>query len=112
MPKDKNTNQESGKQTIEELTERYHALNEKKIQAQTNLKNAEKQLRELRNKAKEAYGTDDLDELKKQLEQLKADNEAKRAAYQATLEKIESDLTEVESKHGSMDGAEDTWDEI
>lgn len=112
MSKNKTVIQDSGKQAIEELTERYHALNEKKIQAQTNLKNAEKQLRELRNKAKEAYGTDDLDELKKQLEQLKADNEAKRAAYQASLEKIEGDLAEVESKHGSAEDAEDTWDSI
>ncbi len=103
MPRVKMTTRESDKQTIDELAERYQALNEKKIQAQTNLRNAEKQLRELQKRARETYGTDDLEELKKELEQLKAENEAKRAAYQLSLDKIENDLAEVEAKQGSAD---------
>ncbi len=103
MAKTKSAQRENEKQTIEELTERYQVLNERKIQAQTNLKNAEKQLRDLLKKAKDTYGTDDLEELKKQLEQLKTENESKRAAYEALLDKIETDLAEVEAKHGSVD---------
>ncbi len=71
MAKTKSAQQENEKQTIEELTERYQVLNERKIQAQTNLKNAEKQLRDLQKKARDSYGTDDVEELKRQLEQLK-----------------------------------------
>ena len=63
MPKSRSVRRESDRQTIEELTERYQTLNERKIQAQTNLKNAEKQLRELQRKAMDNYGTDDLEEL-------------------------------------------------
>jgi hypothetical protein len=91
---------EADKQTIEELTERYQGLNKRKIQAETNLKNAQKQLDDLRKQAKKDYGTDDLEELKKKLDAMKQDNEAKRAKYQADLNKIETDLAEVEAKHG------------
>jgi TolA-binding protein len=107
MAKGKTTSRDQDQQTIEELSDRYQALNEQKIGAQANLKNAEKQLRDLRKKAKDAYGTDDLEELKKQLEKLKDENEAKRAAYQVTLDNIEAALAEVEAKHGSLDEAED-----
>jgi hypothetical protein len=91
---------EADKQTIEELTERYQGLNKRKIQAETNLKNAQKQLDDLRKQAKKDYGTDDLEDLKKKLDAMKQDNEAKRAKYQADLNKIEADLAEVEAKHG------------
>lgn len=102
MPKKDN---EADKQTIEQLTERYQGLNKRKIQAETNLKNAQKQLDDLRKQAKRDYGTDDLEELKKKLDAMKQDNEAKRAKYQADLNKIETDLVEVEAKHGA--GEED-----
>jgi predicted nucleic acid-binding Zn-ribbon protein len=97
MPK---KNNDTGKQTVEELTQRYHGLNERKIQAETNLKNAQKQLDELRKQAKKEYGTENLDELKKKLDAMKEENETKRSKYQADLDKIEADLAEVEAKHG------------
>lgn len=74
--------------------------------AQANLANAEKQLSELRKKARDTYGTDNLEELKQQLERLKAENESKRAAYQQLLDSIEDQLTDVETRHGSADDAE------
>jgi chromosome segregation ATPase len=107
MAKTRSAQRENEKQTIEELTERYHVLNERKIQAQTNFKNAEKQLRDLQRKARDSYGTDNVEELKRQLEELKADNESKRATYEALLDKIETDLAEVEAKHGSVDDIAD-----
>ena len=91
---------EADKQTIEQLTERYQGLNKRKIQAETNLKNAQKQLDDLRKQAKKDYGTDDLEDLKKKLDAMKQDNEAKRAKYQDDLNKIEADLAAVEAKHG------------
>ena len=107
MVEGKPTNQDQDQQTIEELTKRYQDLNTRKIQAETNLKTARKQLEDLRKRAKKDYGTDDLDELKKELQKLKEENEAKRAAYQQSLDKIESDLAAVEVKHGSLDETED-----
>ncbi len=49
-----------------------------------------------------------MEELKRQLDQLKAENESKRASYEELLDKIETDLAEVESKHGSVDDNEET----
>lgn len=91
--------QSTDKQSIEQLTERYNSLNTKKIQAETNLKNAEKQLAELKKEARKQYDTDDLDDLKKMLEKMETENEQKRADYQASLDKIEGDLEKVEETY-------------
>ncbi len=89
---------EPGEQTIEKLTERYQELNKRKIQAETTLKNAQKQLEELRKAAREEYGTDDLAELKKKLEEMKRENEARRSRYQQDLDKIEADLARLDAQ--------------
>ncbi len=102
MAKSKTRGEMADQQGIDDLRERYRVLNERSIRAKADLENAEKQLSELRRKAREAYGTDDLDELKKQLEALKAENEARRAAYQQSLEKIEADLAKVETEDAAQ----------
>jgi tRNA A37 threonylcarbamoyladenosine dehydratase len=89
----------AGQQDIDALKERYDALNKKKIQAETNQEAAEKRLKELKEQARRDYGTDNLDELKQKLDELKADNERKRAEYQKHLDAIELKLSEVEQQH-------------
>ncbi len=93
------TNQQQSRQTIERLTQRYNQLNTKKIEAETNLKSARKQLEELQKEARETYGTDDLEALQQKLAEMEAENEKKRADYQATLDRIETDLDAVEEKY-------------
>lgn len=88
----------NGQQSIEELQQRYAKLHTKKIQADTNLDNARKRLADLQQEAREKYGTDDLAELKQKLADMQAENEAKRAAYQQDLQRIESELADVEQK--------------
>jgi phage shock protein A len=85
-------------QTIEELRKRYEELNEKKITAAANHETARKQLTELKATAKEQWGTDDLEELRKKLKDMEAENERKRREYQGQLDKIEADLKEVDEK--------------
>src|SRR6187402_1642112 len=87
-----------GEQTIEQLQERYQSLNKKKIQAETNLDHAQKQLTVLQNEAREKYGTDDVSELRKKLAQMTAENEAKRRQYQVDLDRIETELKAVDEK--------------
>jgi hypothetical protein len=98
MATSKLSGENSDPQSIEELQKRYSALNKKQIEADTNLKNAEKQLAALQAEAREKYGTDDLAALRQKLADMKAENETKRRDYQAKLDKIESDLTQVEEK--------------
>lgn len=88
-----------GQQDIDALKERYDVLNKKKIQAETNQEAAERRLKELKAQALHDYGTDNLDELKQKLNELKAENERKRAEYQAHLEEIENKLSAVEQQH-------------
>jgi chromosome segregation ATPase len=90
-----------GEQTIEQLQERYQSLNKKKIQADTNLEHAHKQLAALQKEAREKYGTDDVAELRKKLDQMTAENEAKRRQYQADLDRIEGELQAVDEKFAS-----------
>lgn len=90
---------EKDKQSIESLTDRYNKLHTRKIEAETNLKTARKQLDRLKQEALEKYGTDDLDALKKKLAEMEAENEKKRARYQQSLDQIESRLKQVEEKY-------------
>ena len=85
-------------QSIEQLQQRYQELNRKKIQAETQRDNAKARLDELKTKAKRDYGTDDVTELQKKLNEMIADNARKRAKYQEDLDKIESGLADVEAK--------------
>jgi len=88
--------QQTAKQSIEQLTQRYHQLDRKKTTAEANLKTAQDHLEELKKEARDKYGTDDLEELKKKLADMEAENERKRSEYQQSLDKIEHELTEVE----------------
>ena len=94
---------EKPKQSIDELRKRHQRLNERKIAAETELKGAIKRLDELKKEARETFGTDDILELQKKLKQMEAENESKRAAYQAELERIETDLASVESRFAAAE---------
>jgi chaperonin cofactor prefoldin len=83
-------------QSIEELRKRFDDLNTKRITAEANHKNAQKQLDELKAAAKAQWGTDNLDELRTRLKELEDENERKRSEYQVQLDKIEADLKQVD----------------
>lgn len=83
-------------QDIEQLKTRYERLHKQKIAADTHLEVARNRLQDLQAEARKLYGTDDIDELQKKLAMMKAENEQKRANYQAELDKIEGDLAIIE----------------
>jgi chromosome segregation ATPase len=93
----------NGQQTIEELQARYNRLNTEKIRASTNLENSQKELDRLKADAREKYGTDDIAALQQKLQQMKDDNEQKRAEYQSKLDAIETELEAVEKKFASAE---------
>lgn len=86
-------------QNIEELRERYEILKTKKITAQANLETSNQTLEDLKKEAREKYGTDNLASLRTKLEEMKKENERKRADYQLHLTEIEAKLAEIESQH-------------
>lgn len=86
-------------ETIEQLRERYDRLNHRKTEAQTLLKSAEGELDRLKAEAKEKFGTDDLDTLKRKLQELEAENLRRREAYQKQLDAIDAALKEVDRKY-------------
>ncbi len=94
---------QDSKQSIEQLTKRYHQLDRKKTTAEANLKTAQDQLEGLKKEARDKYGTDDLEELKKKLADMEAENERKRAEYQQSLDRIEHELSQVEEQFRSVE---------
>ena len=87
-----------GQQTIEELQRRYQLLRDKKVEAETHFRNSQKQLDELKQQAREKYGTDDVAELEQMLGRMRVENEERRSQYQAELDRIEGDLANVEQR--------------
>src|SRR5262245_17621342 len=89
-------------QSIEKLRERYDDLKTKRITAEANLQTSTEALEDLKQEARQKYGTDDLDALRAMLKAMKEENEKKRAAYQEHLKTIETKLDEIEAEHAEM----------
>jgi hypothetical protein len=83
-------------QPIEELKKRYEALRDQKIRADTQLKTATDQLEQIKAEARAQYGTDSLAELESKLDEMKRENERKRADYQKHLDEVEVKLADVD----------------
>jgi hypothetical protein len=83
---------------IEQLKKRHKELERHKTTAEANSQTATQQLDALKQEAREKYGTDDLDQLKKKLQEMKEGNERKRSDYQKHLEEIETRLVQVENE--------------
>ena len=88
-------------QDIEQLRKRYTDLDRKKAAAEANLKTATDNLEVLKEQARKTYGTDNLDELRAKLEEMRRENDRKRTDYQHHLDQIESRLTEIERDYGT-----------
>lgn len=105
MAKSKPDAAPDGALTIEQLKEKYETLKVKQTQAETRRDAARENLDKLRREARAAYGTDDVAELQAKLAAMTQENEAKRAAYQASLAKIETDLAAVEQQFAAAETA-------
>ena len=91
------------KQSIDELKKRFDKLHADKIRAGAQLEGAEKHLAQLKQQARTEFGTDDLDELRTKLQEMEAENERRRAAYQESLDAIDADLQAVAAQYGDAD---------
>lgn len=87
---------------LELLKAEYARLDKKRIETETNLKNREEQLNELRKKAEELYGTSDLNELRRLLEQWRTENERRVREYKQHIEEIKNRLGKLadEAEYG------------
>lgn len=86
------------KQTIEQLQQRYDDFKSQKVKFETQRDAALEELENLKQQAREIYGSDDVAQLEKMLEQMKAENEAKRSEYQQLLDGIDAKLAEVQAE--------------
>ena len=86
-------------QDIETLKKRHRELDRKKTTAEANQRSAEESLAKLKAEALAKYGTDDLESLKRKLDEMKQQNLQKRREYQSHLDSIETKLAEIEKKY-------------
>ena len=86
---------------IEQLKKKHKELEKQKTTAEANLKTATDNLEVLKEQARKTYGTDNLDELRAKLEEMRRENDRKRTDYQHHLDQIESRLTEIERDYGT-----------
>jgi hypothetical protein len=84
---------------IEVLQRRHRDLERKKIQAESDLRNLEKQLADARAEALRLFQTDEVEGLRELLKRMNEENLRKRRDYQAHLDAIAAGLAAVEQAH-------------
>ena len=82
---------------IEALKKRHKELEHQKVTSEANFKTATEQLEAVKKEALDKYGTDEIDQLRNKLLEMKDQNERTRAQYQKHLEEIETRLAQVET---------------
>lgn len=90
------SNKKSPAERLESAKQRRQSLNEKVIRAKTVREQDEKRLKELKSKAKELYGTDDLDELRNKARSIRAEEEQQVASFESQLDQIEADFGKIQ----------------
>ncbi len=105
------TDQESAPRTIEQLKDEYNVLNERKIKTQTQLDEANNQLKKLQDEAVAEFETSDIKELEAKLKRMEEENEKRRREYQQLLDSISADLEKIESESESSDNASSQADD-
>lgn len=88
---------------IEKLQSRFDDLSHERTRIEARKEAAQKQLDELRERAKKQFGTDDVAELERQLVEMKKQNQDKRSRYEASLDGIENKLKEIENQFETSD---------
>ncbi len=81
---------------LEVLKKDYRELDTRKIQTETNIKNLEEEFQRLREQAQKNYGTSDLEELKRLLEERRQENERLVAEYEGHIQGIKDRLAEID----------------
>jgi len=81
---------------LTKLREEYARLHTKKIATEQDRKNLEDRLRELRDQAEREYGTSDIEELRRLLDERRRENERMVAEYQKHIQEIKDRLADLE----------------
>jgi len=81
---------------LEILKKDYRELDKRKIETETNIRNLDDELQRLRDQAEKNYGTSDLAELKRLLEERRLENERLVAAYEEHIQGIKARLAQID----------------
>ena len=90
---------------LEVLKKDYKGLETRKITTEADIRNLEGELQRLRDQAEKNYGTSDLAELQRLLEERRRENEALVAAYEEHIQGIKDRLAEIDRQPEQEDDA-------
>ena len=93
-------------QNMDQLKKRFEELSLMKVKYETQRDSAACELADLKEQALDLYGSDDVKQLEKMLAEMKAENEKKRSEYQASLDKIDANLRNVQESFDAAQEAE------
>lgn len=92
---------------LDRLRSRYEQLRKRRIEAGRDLEHATKRLESLQREARDAYGTDDIAELRERLAALRAENARRVADYEAHLVEVEAAVRDAEVDHRDAGGEDE-----
>lgn len=92
---------------LDRLRSRYERLRERRIEAGRDLEHATKRLEDLQREARDAYGTDDVAELRERLAALRAENARRVADYEGHLAEVEAAVRAAETDHREASAGDD-----
>ncbi len=93
-----NTQDAELQKELEGLKEKYTRLHEEKLRTEQDLANVKKQLDDLKKEAREAYGTDDPQELERVLADRRKENLRMVTEYREHIASIEKGLSALEEQ--------------
>jgi chromosome segregation ATPase len=89
-----------------ELRKQHQSLHERKIATEQDRKNLEQRLQELRAQAEREFGTSDIDQLRRLLEERRQENERMVREYQQHIDDIQQRLLEIDSGEEGAGGGQ------
>ncbi len=84
-------------ETLETLKKEYKDLDTLKIRTDQDIANLQKQLEELESRAEAEYGTSDLAELEKILEERRQENERRVQEYEQHIQEVKDSLAQIDA---------------
>jgi hypothetical protein len=91
-------------QHLLELRKQHQSLHERKIATERDRQNLEERLRELHAQAEREYGTSDIEQLRRLLEERRQENERMVREYQQHIEDIQRRLQEIDGGEDAAGG--------
>lgn len=106
-----NSSEDNHQPSIEQLTEQFNSLKSSRDTLAGQIQQLEESLEGIKEEAREAFGTDEVEKLEELMVQQQAKNKVLSEEYQAHLEKLKGELDQVQAAIGRENADADSEEE-